>query len=308
MKKLVAVIVLIAIAGAAAFFLWMRSEPKLALVDPACPSDAPVMAIDLYGDLRQDDVAVIHADGKVERLTNEHASFGASFSPDGKQIVFTSGREGDHEECCGYFDQEIYVMNTDGSDQRRLMEKSNNMDWTPAWSPDGTQIAFVRDGTSLMVVDPEGNEPHEIAEARVEIRDIEWSPDSEKIAYLSNENLFVVDVAGGEPELIAEKLASSGGLAWSPDGETIALSADFSIHTLTFEEPNPKLFARDAHTPAWSPDGEFLAYYLEDDSFEQEGIYTKRLDGEDESRLDLSNKNIYSFSRNLEWLNCSDPG
>jgi Tol biopolymer transport system component len=304
-KKLLVGLLLVGIAGTAGFLFWTRSGPELVLVDPACPPDAPVMAIDLYGDLRQDDVAVIDADGTVTRLTKGHDSYQASFSPDGEQLVFTSGREGPHEECCGFLDHEIYVMKTDGSDQRRLLSESKNQDWTPAWSPDGSTIAFVRNGTNLMLVEPDGNEPRSIATARVEIRDIEWSPDSERIAYLANENLFVVEVDGGEPELVVEKVASSGGLAWSPDGETIALSADASVYTLTLEEPNPKLFRRDAHTPAWSPDGEFLAYYLEDDTFEKETIMARPADGGEETPLKLSNDNIFSFERNLEWLNCS---
>ncbi len=60
------------------------------------------------------------------------------FSPDGRQIVFRSGRDGNHE---------IYLMNSDGTNVRRLTDNEAT-DTMPSFSPDGKQIAFVstRDG------------------------------------------------------------------------------------------------------------------------------------------------------------------
>lgn len=57
------------------------------------------------------------------------------WSPDGKQIVFTSRRDGNNE---------IYVMNADGSNPIRLTNNPTD-DFAPNWSPDGSQIAFVSD-------------------------------------------------------------------------------------------------------------------------------------------------------------------
>ncbi len=67
-------------------------------------------------------------------VNNKHPAW----SPDRSKIAFTSYRDGDSE---------IYVMNSDGSNQTRL---TNNTAWDeyPTWSPDGSRIAFVstRDG------------------------------------------------------------------------------------------------------------------------------------------------------------------
>ena len=67
------------------------------------------------------------------------------FSPDGTRIAFTSNRDGNPE---------IYVMNRDGSNVRRLTNHPA-VDATPTWSPNGTQIAFTSDrtGTPQIYID-----------------------------------------------------------------------------------------------------------------------------------------------------------
>ena len=79
--------------------------------------------------------------GNQRRLTNSgdahiHNSK-PSWSPDGRRIAFASNREGSVK---------IYVMNTDGGQQRNRTRDMHGDD--PSWSPDGKHIAFVseRDG------------------------------------------------------------------------------------------------------------------------------------------------------------------
>ena len=55
-----------------------------------------------------------------------------AWSPDGKRIAFSSERDGNDE---------IYVMDTDGSNLIRLTNRPE-LDWWPAWSPDGMRIAY----------------------------------------------------------------------------------------------------------------------------------------------------------------------
>jgi Tol biopolymer transport system component len=66
-----------------------------------------------------------------------------AWSPDGRRIAFTSDRDGAPAgfggSCCTAGPGEIYTMRSDGSDVRRL---NASPAWAPAWSPDGTKIAF----------------------------------------------------------------------------------------------------------------------------------------------------------------------
>ena len=89
---------------------------------------------------------VMNADGSGKRrLTDpklEDAHFSA-WSPDGKRIAFVVGRGEGFSESEIDFGSEIYVMNADGTRQRRLTRNSSD-DYSPSWSPDGTRIVYTR--------------------------------------------------------------------------------------------------------------------------------------------------------------------
>ncbi len=84
------------------------------------------------------------------QLTKDPADDGApAWSPDGKQIAFTSTRDGRPQ---------IYVMNADGTNQHRV-GNSIYADFSPTWSPDGKWIAFAstRNGqTDIYMMDTNG--------------------------------------------------------------------------------------------------------------------------------------------------------
>src|SRR5262249_17792051 len=73
-----------------------------------------------------------------------------SWSPGGREIAFASTRDGNNN---------VYVMNADGSNQSRLTTNAAD-DWYPSWSPDGSKLAFTsnRDGnTETYVMNTDGS-------------------------------------------------------------------------------------------------------------------------------------------------------
>ena len=102
------------------------------------------------------DIYVIGVDGSGERrLTRDPAIDQApAWSPDGRKIAFHSFRDG-HPA--------VYVMNPDGSDQRKISGDLDGND--PFWLPGGKQITFssVRDGKlEFYVVGADGSDPHNL--------------------------------------------------------------------------------------------------------------------------------------------------
>ena len=80
-----------------------------------------------------------------------------AWSPDGRTIVFVSGRDGNGE---------VYAMDADGSSPRNLTQDPAK-DVRPAWSPDGRRIAFVssRDGQSeIYVMNADGSGQRSLAQ------------------------------------------------------------------------------------------------------------------------------------------------
>lgn len=152
--------------GKLVFFTYptSRSGRRVAL-DLRRPRARPVTLGRVFGPLSPDgrlvlfappgrsgyDIYSVRLDGiGPKRLTHAPGDDGEpAWSPDGSRIVFVSER--DRHGCfysrCGVgftgFNGEIYVMNSDGSAQRRLTRHAG-ADITPTWSPDGTAIAFAR--------------------------------------------------------------------------------------------------------------------------------------------------------------------
>jgi tricorn protease-like protein len=99
------------------------------------------IGIDLY--------AVNPAGGRLRRLTTTGAANSASWSPDGRRLVYSQFRGASSASA-------IWVMNADGSNKKRI---SNG--YYPIWSPDEQRVAFVRNygdiqRTDIVVARPDG--------------------------------------------------------------------------------------------------------------------------------------------------------
>jgi Tol biopolymer transport system component len=197
-------------------------------------------------------------------------------------IVFASNRgappvEGDIEN--GQY--EVYTQSVNGGELRRLTQVGQCDDRAPIPSPDGGEVAFVRDcprwyGEDLMVVSSGGGQPTTLA-TRVDTA--AWSPDGRLIAFtrvrdpldpLSEEDLWVVAADGGHLRRVAEGQhgwlsGSVGAFAWSHDGGQIAFGCQggslcvANMRTGTVRRLHRFSADNDVSSLAWSRDDEELA-------------------------------------------------
>jgi TolB protein len=113
------------------------------------------------------EICVANADGSglTQMTDTEGSNKYPAWSPDGSKILFVSSRDGwptlpDYEppgydpEAPG--DEEIYIMNADGTDQVNLTNNPREDDSFPAWSRDGAYVVYSRYGclSVLSIADP----------------------------------------------------------------------------------------------------------------------------------------------------------
>jgi Tol biopolymer transport system component len=212
----------------------------------------------------------------VVQLTSDPADeFQARWSPDGKRIAFTRGRDQQAE---------IYVMNADGTNQTRITN-NNEFDAWPTWSPDGKKIAFnaIRAGvawTEIYVINSDGSgEATLLSDAKDNAIDYEpaWSPDGKKIAYRHREGnnktyeIYVMNTDGsGKVNITNTPNNDESTVAWSHDSSKLAFISRQSVSIYTYvavmnaDGTGVTRITSDEkkeyNHPTWSPDDTKIAF------------------------------------------------
>lgn len=146
-----------------------------------------------------------------------------AWSADGAQVA--SARYGDPRQG----PTAIVSIDPDSGSSQALTD-GTAFDWQPAWSPDGTSVAFVRgQGTAadVYVVDVESRAVTRITTGMAATAPA-WSPDGRMIAFESRigrrESVWVVAADGTDAHEVSTGLAAALQPAWSPDGSALVFS------------------------------------------------------------------------------------
>jgi dipeptidyl aminopeptidase/acylaminoacyl peptidase len=243
-----------------------------------------VTDVDLAKNTRTSHLWIVPATGGDEKpLTDLLAGESRGrFSPDGKQILFQSARDGGQQIWLAPFDTAAGTI----GEARKLTSISTEVDGA-IWSPDGQNILFVssvypdcKDDACNKQRDEERAQSKVKAQVFTHLLYRHWN------AFTGDKrsHLFLVSANGGEPrdltlgdehDVPPFSLGGPDGYAFSPDGKEIAfeenldpvpaISTNSDIITLRLDDPNAKPVKISTspggdHSPAYSPDGKYIAW------------------------------------------------
>jgi Tol biopolymer transport system component len=254
-------------------------------------------------------------------IPGTEASSAPRWSPSRRTIAFA--RTLDHA-------QSIWLVRDDGSGARRLTRPAGNTnDWSPAWSPRGDRLVFVRSrprSVSLRSIDTAGRRWRTLVSGPSAFRDADWAPDGRRIAGSrarneANNEFWVVNADGSSLRRLGPRGLVGAQPRWSPEGARLAYVDvdDTSVRVLrlgsgrarTVFDPDEVIYDREYNGwgLAWSPDGRWLAVLrtaavecVDDpttDSCEQAQIWIVSVTGGRQKQIYASPR--YSFGYGLDW-------
>jgi len=214
---------------------------------------------------------------------------------------------------------EIYTMNADGSNLHALTHDGVT-NWYPAFSPDGTQIAFytVRNGVnSVYVMNADGSNERFITNGGY--GGLSWSPDGKQLVFASETNassgIYKVDIDGQNSRTLVVGAGLHVRPNWSPDGKHIIFEANddniksfvtLHVYIMDADGSNKHKLIPDASpltSLTWWPDSQTIAFtrYLDSGNSAPE-LTLVSLDGSNKGHFGSDNDVDYVWSPDGKYL------
>ena len=199
--------------------------------------------------------------GDAQRLTDTSArEQDATFTPDGKSVLFASDRDGD---------QNLFIEDVKTKTTRLLYKTEGRADNAPKVSPDGKYVAFMRGfrGEELCVIpmDSQSGSGMKVLSKDPDVDDLAWSPDSKYVAFTRTKShsagtladVFVVNaIEGSAPINVTRYPGINSAPQWSADGKKLFFlsnrSGTVNLWSVSLEEEKDK--AEDENPDEEKPD------------------------------------------------------
>ena len=231
-------------------------------------------------------------DDAPRQLIDSDSAEDASWAPDCSKIVYTKHGS-------------LWVANVDGSGSKRLLQADGGYLAQAAWSPDGTQIAYVRDywdgingQSQLWMVNADGSGKTKLSRGDVQERWPAWSPDGTRIVFehtsgsgrdangfFVNQDRYLVtiDPDGRNRKVLNRGSWSEEAPAWSPGGQLLAFTSTGAVQLSGADGSNRRAIIGGGYWNgglSFSPDGRRIAFVRGDRT--RSAIHIASIDGTDE--------------------------
>ncbi len=227
------------------------------------------------------------------RLTADGCyNFNPKLSPDGTKIAFEVSYAADssgHVYCI----PGIYVMDTDGNNKRKITDGD-----FPAWSPNGREIAYVRQ-RRIQIINIDGTNERSITDELNYASLPSFSPDGAKIVFNSGNDIYKINVDGTDLRRLTFNPDNENYYpSFSPDGSQIIFGClenyNYDICLMNSDGSNRRNITNSREVgenfPIWSPNGTRIGF-----NRGSGGITVMKLDGTEATKIYSGNYGMFDW-------------